>query len=188
MNTLVVSLQTYGARPGCAILSISAVPMDIYTGQLGNPFFCAINLDKSLEAGFHIEREAVNWWKEQDKDFYQVNHSGVLGPYEAIESLNEWVRGVFGDEPFFVYGNSMRFDFSILHEACMRLRLPYPFDYYWERDFKTLVNIADWSRKIRNSIPTSTLRDHPEDECIWQARVIYQIHAYANNLMAARSD
>lgn len=188
MNTLVVNLQIYGTRPGCAILSITAVPMDINSGVIGEAFFCPINLDKSVEAGFHIEREAVNWWKEQDGEFYRVNHSGVLGPYEALEAFNAWINHVFDGQPFTVYGNSMHLDFSILHEACKRLRLPYPFDYSWERDFSTLVHIAEWSRKIRNSIPTSNLKDHPADECIWLARVIYHIHAYANNLLPARSD
>ncbi len=182
MNALTISLQTYGTRPGCAILSISAVPFDLHTGIIGKHFFMPIDLDKSINLGFHIERQTIEWWQLQQKEFYEINHSGFLGPDQVLHTFNMWIEDTFKGQPFFVYGNSMRFDLGILQEAYNKLKIHYPFDYYWERDFRTLVHLADWSRKIRHSIPHEN-DPHPVSECVWQAKVIFHIIRHAEHAL-----
>lgn len=175
MNSVVINLQTYGIDPGCAILSIGAVQFDIKTGQTGAQFYKGINLDKSVMAGFRLEEKTIDWWRSQGTDAYMLAHAGRNSPTDVLMEFNNWLKKTFGEEPFYAYSNSARFGLGILHSAYQICGVEYPINSFYERDFRTLYSINDWTRKARMETPFEGMRHHPLNDCLHHIKVISKI-------------
>lgn len=171
-NHLVISLQTLGVEPGCTILSIGAVQFNIETGEVGPKFYKAIDKKQSLLCGFIEEQKTIDWWKEQSIDAYMLAHSGRNSPIAVLKAFSCWLSEVFGDQPFVTYGNSARFDLGILHAAYRLCGLQYPIDSHFERDYRTLTTLSEWTKRVRFSFPFEGLRHDPVCDAQHRAKII----------------
>jgi exodeoxyribonuclease VIII len=171
MNNLVINLATYGVTPGCVILSIGAVQFDPETGKEGAQFFRAIDVKKSLLMGFHQEEKTVDWWAGRSADAYLLAHSGTESPTTVLEKFTKWIQNTFEGQDIYVYGNS-RLHLGILHQAYRQCGLVYPFNSYFERDYRTLFTLNDWTRNVRWATPYEGLKHDPVCDCRHEAKVI----------------
>src|ERR1044072_6808668 len=62
---VIVDLETLGQVPGCAIISIGAVFMDLKRRQLGPEFYVVVNTNSCQLAGLHEDDETKAWGAEQ---------------------------------------------------------------------------------------------------------------------------
>jgi hypothetical protein len=129
-HRVMVDIETLVQAPGCAILSIGAVRFD--TMVLPNYFERSISLTSCGEAGLSVDVEMLEWWLDQDAEAQHVLTGG--DPLmDVLKDFADWVDGA--DE---IWANSPSFDCAILHAAYGVVGLETPWNYYDERDVRTV--------------------------------------------------
>lgn len=154
-----VDIETLGLEPGAAILSIGAV--EFTTDGLGDEFYREINLRSCQESGLEIDAGTLEWWFGQDDAVTDVLSGGdPLGL--VLNQFYEWYPG--GAE---VWANSPSFDCRHLEEAFDAVDLTEPWEYYEERDVRTLKSLPGAA-----NIPWDGDKHHALDDAKHQARFV----------------
>jgi len=155
MCNLMVDLETLGTRPGCAILSIAAVPFaspyDI------EPFYLKIKAESCTENGFHVDDATVAWWGKQNKAAYDEAFSGVIDIKSALYAFREYCR-VLPTSPV-IWGNGANFDNAILAEAYKIIGEKQPWKYVDDRCYRTLKALYPMVTYIQPKIKHNALQD-----------------------------
>jgi hypothetical protein len=78
MKDIMLDLETLGTKPGGIILSIGAAQFDLKKGLIDadNTFYENIQISDSVEKGFTITGETIEWWFKQD-DNARLRHDLV---------------------------------------------------------------------------------------------------------------
>lgn len=136
MNTKVMlDLETLGTRPGCKIVSISAVTFGINRNFQFDVF---IKIDS--QPLLHTEPATYNWWMKQDPVLmkFTLENPHAVPLTQALYMFSEWYRGLPGREKS-IWGNSAAFDCGILRAAYEYLGIDVPWDTHRaERCYRTL--------------------------------------------------
>jgi len=171
LGHLMLDLETMGARPGCAIVSIGAVEFDIDTGGFGRSFYERVDLQSCLDAGLFVEASTVYWWLQQDeKARKELCNPNRLDLHKALTKLGSFMLDL-GD--FQIWGNGASFDFGILEaavHACGYKKEPWNFRR--ERDVRTIVSIAP---QVKENYPFCGTQHNALDDCIHQVNYICAI-------------
>jgi DNA polymerase III epsilon subunit-like protein len=133
LRRTMVDIETLGLEPGAAIISIGAV--NFGPKRLGETFYASINLESSQEAGLQIDAGTLEWWLEQD----EAARDQLVGGEDLddiLESFRDWLLGT--DE---IWANSPSFDCELLEHAFQAVGLDVPWDFYEERDYRTLSQL-----------------------------------------------
>lgn len=123
-----VDIETLGTEPGSVILSIGAVKFG--DGE-NTEWHRSIDLESAVSYGLSIEGDTLNWWLDQP-NFEEVIKGG--DPLDKVLSDFVWFYGT-ADE---VWANSPSFDLRIMDAAFDAVNMEAPWDYWEERDFRTL--------------------------------------------------
>ena len=130
MTRVMVDIETLGTDPGAAIISIGAVKFD--SDGLGEEFYANVDLQSCQDIGLGVDADTLDWWLSQDSEVQDVLTGGNrIGP--ILRQLRDFLEDV--DE---IWANSPSFDCEILNAAYEALGWETPWDYYQERDFRTL--------------------------------------------------
>lgn len=132
-DRVMLDIETLGLEPGAVILSIGAVRFD--TDGLGSEFHGNIDLVSCEDAGLTVDADTLQWWLDQDGE---VQH--VLTGGEALEDVLEDFGGWYGDAEE-VWANSPSFDCRLLEAAYDAVGLESPWNFWSERDFRTLKEL-----------------------------------------------
>ncbi|WP_197425373.1 3'-5' exonuclease [Halobacterium sp. CBA1126] len=128
-----VDIETLGLEPGSAILSIGAV--EFTADGLGDEFHREISLKSCQAAGLEIDAGTLEWWLSQDDAVTGVlAGGGELGP--VLNAFYNWYPD--GAE---VWANSPSFDCRHLEAAFDAVGMTEPWEYYDERDVRTLKSL-----------------------------------------------
>jgi DNA polymerase III epsilon subunit-like protein len=130
-----LDIETLGLEPGCVILSIGAVAFDI--DGLGETFHRSINLESCADAGLEIDAETLEWWLDQD-DAVRGVLTGGEDLTAVLSEFTDWFLDLDADE---VWANSPTFDCRVLEHAYGAVGLDAPWQFYQERDFRTLKKL-----------------------------------------------
>lgn len=133
-DRVMVDIETLGLEPGAAVLSIGAVRFD--AGKLGETFQRSISLTSCQSNGLAIDAETLEWWLSQGDDAREQ----LVGGDELADVL-EAFAGWFGDADE-VWANSPSFDCAMLEAAYEQVGLETPWDFWQERDFRTLKSLS----------------------------------------------
>ncbi|MGZ8916266.1 MAG: 3'-5' exonuclease [Methylobacter sp.] len=170
MNDLMIDLETLSTRPDAAIISIGAAYFDIKTGEIGDTFYMPINLTDTPEFG-HISAETVKWWLKQNEEARNAitdadNYAEI--PY-ALNEFNKFLRP--GTK---LWSNGSSFDLVILRSAYARCGYKTPWNYWDERDTRTIVDIASRISGVNaaKSIPFSGDKHNALADAIHQATYV----------------
>jgi hypothetical protein len=147
MKDLMIDIETLGTKPGCVILSISAIWFDIETGGIGDQFDMHIDVNDAVEKGLTINLETVQWWMGQDVEArikVLCNDGCTLS--DVLLSFVEFFNKNKGNDVQ-IWGNSPSFDLAIMKSAFEKVKLPIPWKHYQERDVRTLVMFAPHIKK-----------------------------------------
>lgn len=153
---LMVDIETLSTRPDAAIISIAAVFFNVGTRQFATPTFYA-EVDHETLDGFHVDPQTVAWWAKQT----QPMPRGTTPLKTALEDLLTFVHG---NPPARVWANSPSFDLVVLKEACRKLDLSWPINFWQERDVRTVKDLA----RLPKTLPTH----NAIEDCISQIRTV----------------
>lgn len=146
MKDVMVDLETVGNRAGCGILSIGAVAFDPTTGVLGSEYYAVIKLASCEKFGLHSDPSTLAWWDKQSAEAQKVlkKAHATRGNKALDKSLMEFNKYLsqFGPKAVRVWGNGADFDNAILISCYAATGLTAGWDFWNNRCFRTLKNLA----------------------------------------------
>lgn len=169
---IVLDLETLGTGPGCVILQIGAVAIDLESDEApgeGEVFGTTISVGLSLVHGFMVDDATHGWWLEQDRDLAWSVMSGNTEPERALRDFGQWVEKVGGK---YVWGNGPDFDVSILRAYYEEFCIDWPFAYNAPRDVRTIVDLAKRQGFDPKSIPFEGNKHDGVDDALHEAKLI----------------
>lgn len=172
MRHIMVDLETLGTRSNSVIAVIAAVYFDPETGATADDFYRRINIKSCLDRGLEMDIKTLEWWflqsVEAQKEIFQPEDR--LNIHQAILELSEFVELA---SDVILWGNSARFDLGILENVYQRFNYSIPWNYWNERDVRTLVSFAPEVKK--NAIREGT-HHNALDDCYHQIKYCSEIY------------
>jgi len=142
-NILLIDYETLGQSPDTVILSLGAIVFDMddppsYQEVLDQGFYETFSVDEQVKDGRVIDKSTVDWWGQQGKEAAHVlkPSDDDISYKEMIPRLKEYIGDVRGVKTF---ARSASFDFSITNDIVRRLGQQLPWQWWNERDTRTLI-------------------------------------------------
>ena len=173
MKHIMIDIETMGTSADAVILSVSACYFEPSTGAIGDTFDKQINLKASLSAGRVIDASTLLWWMDQDdnarKQFSKNLKAGKMS--DVLKEFSGFIkRGCK------VWGNGASFDLTILSTAFARCKIKTPWDFWNERDVRTLVHLGqELGFDPKRDMPFTGVRHNALDDSIHQSKYVSAI-------------
>lgn len=170
-RAIMIDLETLGKRPGCIISSIGAVVFDPHSDWIGDTLHTHIDWADSELRGFKADVDTVKWWLKQDDAAASALVAGQDDASlvaSALDGLCNFIAGA-GNEPD-IWCNGASFDFPILAAYYDHFHWTLPWQYWQERDLRTLKGLNKGARIERAGVHHNAL-----DDAIHQARLVQHI-------------
>lgn len=113
MQHVMLDLETWGTRPGCALRSIGAVSFNLYSA-IGDEFYRNIDDDSCGEAGLIYEDSTIAWWKKQSPESVAALAVNPQPLKNVIADFHNWFRDQGGE---FIWSHGGNFDEPIWSAA-----------------------------------------------------------------------
>jgi len=150
-SRVMVDIETLSLSNDAAIVSIGAV--EFGPGALGLTFSKSVDRDSCVDAGLTVDEDTLEWWRGQgDEAREQLEGGDYLR--RSLEDFFEFVDGY--DE---VWANSPSFDLVILANAADAVGLSVPWEFYEERDFRTLKSLPQAPDADHDGVAHDALED-----------------------------
>lgn len=163
MNCIMIDCETMSTNHNAAIVSIGAVQFDMETGLVLKHFYVNIDLQSCIDRGLTLSASTIIWWMKQDKEAQNSLSNNPVHLDTALSWLDDWMDDCRAMECQ-IWANSPSFDCVILKNAFTVCGMPLPWNYWNERDCRTLVALApEIKKQIINNLPHDALHD-----CIYQ--------------------
>jgi len=154
---VMIDIETLGLEPGAAIVSIGAV--EFGPRAIGESFYESVSRESCEDAGLSVDEGTVDWWQDQPEEARKAIKGGNELEH-TLQVFTEWMTGV--DE---VWANSPAFDCELLIEAGKRVGVPMAWEYYQERDYRTLRELP-----VGGDVSQVGTEHHALDDAMTQAR------------------
>lgn len=137
MPNVMLDLEAMGTRPGSAIIAIGACTFK--SDGIGEEFYTKISLKSCMDYDFIIDPSTVMWWMQQsDKARAEFKgNEAQTNIYEALGKFKDWLP-----EKSKIWGNGSDFDNTLLAEAYQRTFQPVPWNFWDNRCYRTMKNLA----------------------------------------------
>lgn len=166
-----IDIETLDNKVSSAITSIAAIVFDIETGEIGEKFRVNVNAQSCLDLGMTVSYETLHWWLNTPEQVtvlksFTIDMKNIS---EALHLLTQFIQKHKPSE-LRVWGNSNRFDLGILAYAYQKCNKPHPWQFYLERDVRTLVDLAPKFKEEELSARPTT--HDPTEDTLAQIRYV----------------
>ena len=140
---VMLDLETLSTRPNAVILVIGAVKFtrkdNLQPLEKLDTFYKRITIHSCTKKGLRIDKNSLDWWKEQDKaiKYEAIDNPDRVSLEEALTEFKTW----FGNCEK-VWGNGDDFDCTILAKAYVRCNMEIPWKFWNTRDVRTLFDLG----------------------------------------------
>lgn len=139
MHHVMIDLETLGNKPDAPIAAIGAVFFDPSTANLGASFYTRVDFATDVSVGAKIDPETIKWWmKQSGAARAELCGDGSLTIQNALTALSCFLAR----DELQIWGNGASFDCVILRAAYVRTSLKTPWQYWNDRDVRTIVEIG----------------------------------------------
>jgi hypothetical protein len=175
-----IDIETMSTAPNAAIASIGACRFDLpgagIGDWIGDTFHVHVSLANCQRHGLAIDASTVLWWIGREEDAKEALFCGqhdAAPLVTALEALTHFIDSteINSNEPPTIWANGASFDLPILANAYRAVGLPLPWNYWDERDLRTLKSLAPEFR-----IEHAGIAHHALDDAVKQARMIQAIY------------
>jgi len=157
-DRVMIDLETLGREPGCVICSVGAAKFG--EREVGETFEASVDITSCQDFGLEIDAETLSWWLTQSSEA-RAQLVGGDGLADVLADLNRFIGDA--DE---LWANSPSFDLAILEAAFESCGVSAPWEFYEERDFRTLKNLA-----ISHGIEQEGIEHDAVDDAVHQATI-----------------
>ena len=162
-------LETLDNRASAAIASLGACLFDPRSDWIGSTLHMHIDLPSQRNYQRTLGADTVLWWLQQDDDARRALVAGQQAdPADLIVVLEAFEAFIPPDAEIWCNGGS--FDFAILGSAYDQFNWPRPWQFYNERDLRTLKGLNKGLRLDRQGTHHNAL-----DDAIHQSRLVQHI-------------
>jgi hypothetical protein len=178
MQNVMLDLETWGTRPGCAIRSVGAVMFDPHTTNIGDEFYANVDDASCLDLGLIKDESTVKWWAAQSQQAQDSLKEDPLPLDEVIKRFRTWVirsRGVF------VWSQGANFDEPIIQAAFTVTRMQAPWKFWDVRDTRTAYDMSGFDPR---TVRRAGTYHNAVDDARHQAICVQRAYAKNNGRMA----
>lgn len=145
-----VDLETLGNTPGCVVLSIGAVQFFPEGGNYAiapEGFYEVLNTADCKDRYLAEDPDTVAWWERQSEEAQRVRHLAADPKTSvplalALEKFNNYIGAIGGKRSVCIWGNGADFDNAILAVAYKMAGIAPAWEFWNNRCYRTLKNIA----------------------------------------------
>lgn len=140
---IILDLETLGNTPGCGIIAIGAVSLDLH-----HRFYEKISPASNRSYRLHTDKSTLAWWDRQSEEARNESFSGTKNLDVVLKEFSDWfvkLSPVYGDIE--VWGNGADFDLPILHVAYKEAALHCPIGVLSGRCYRTLKKLFPHIKK-----------------------------------------
>jgi len=163
---VMVDIETLGLDRDAAIVEIGAVQF-AEDGLIGETFYRSINPTSCQEAGLGLDADTLEWWLSDQPQLAPEVLAGGDDLGDALIAFVDWWRKI---NPHEVWANSPSFDCEALEFAGEQVGVPMPWEFYQERDLRTLDSLPHDVDIEQDGTEHTAL-----DDALYQARVASEI-------------
>lgn len=170
---LMIDIETLGTKSNSVILSIAAVNFDLETGTSASIFNRRIDIQSCLDFGLELDSKTLQWWLNKVPSRICVDaFAGTTPLANALVDFFAYCKNLRQDN-LEVWGNSARFDLGLIENAATKACMLLPWQYYNERDVRTLVSFAPNIKKETDFIGE---KHNPVHDCLHQIKYCSKIY------------
>lgn len=136
-DDVMLDLETLGTDPGCIILSVGAARFNPRKVGITDQFHVRLNVAQQVLHGAKPAQGTLDWWKKQSDDAKMVFLMRETPLPDALEMFNNFCGSAIK-----IWGNGPSFDVGLLKDLYLRIGMRWPFDYWAERDFRTVKDMT----------------------------------------------
>jgi hypothetical protein len=164
-----VDIETMGQRWDAPVVSVGAVFFDVATGEIGQTFYMAADIDNAFRFG-RANGSTVKWWMEQSDP---ARRSATAGTESLEKVLSEFAGFYRQNGKARVWGNGPSFDMTILEHAYWQVfAKAAPWAFWNVRDCRTMKDLGEGLYEIPKLQGTA---HNALDDAIHQARWVSEI-------------
>lgn len=134
---VMLDLETWGKKPGCAIRSIGAVAFDPFDWSVWHEFY----LNLSDEVG-ERDKSTVEWWSEQNAEAQAVFTDPALPRATTAYAVRNFVEFFKFYKGVYIWSHGAGFDVPIIEWAMDKLWVPVPWRFDNIRDTRTAYHMS----------------------------------------------
>jgi hypothetical protein len=167
MQHIMLDLETFGTKPGCALRSIGAVAFDL-DGTIGEEFYLNIDRQSCLDAGLTIDPDTLAWWERQSPE---AQAALLVDPHPlagVVAGFHAWFKQQGG---VFVWSHGGNFDEPIWCAAALAVGVRVPWKFWNARCTRTAYHLTDFDPR---SIPRQGTYHNARDDARYQARCVIE--------------
>lgn len=131
MNNIMLDIETMGTGSNAAIVAIGAVRFD--KNGISDKFDKVVNLTSSLFAGFDIDKETVDWWRNQGIKTQKRLLRRSVSISRVLSEFSDWIG-----KDAIVWGNGSDFDNVIVASAFKKFDMPVPWKFWNNRCYRSI--------------------------------------------------
>ncbi len=154
---IMVDLETMGATPGSAIVSLGAVAFDPVAGTLGEEFYRVIDLASCQRAGLSVDAGTIGWWLQQS----EAARAELVRPdAERLADVLGWFAAWWRrQQGQFIWGHGANFDEPLLAAAFRAAFVQVPWEYRDARCTRTLFALTGEKPNREQGVHHNALHD-----------------------------
>jgi len=135
-NHIVIDLETLDTARTAAFISIGAVRVNIFTGEILDEFYANIEMGQAKAYGSTSVR-TINWWKEQSKE---AREAVLSNPQDLPATMYDFACWINNNDR--VWGNGAIFDIGILEHYYESTNSGIPWKFWNVRDVRTIKEVG----------------------------------------------
>lgn len=175
MKDIMLDLETWGKKPGCAIRSIGAVQFDFATGEIGDKFYCNVHRFSCEGMGLTIDPETALWWEKQSQASRDALEDNPLTLAMALAGFHAFFLSTKGER---VWCQGATFDAPILEQAYIQIGAQVPWKYWNVRCTRTAYDLLGVNPK---EVKREGTHHNALDDCLHQIKCLMANREKAND-------
>lgn len=187
LNDAMIDLESMGVGNSPALIQISAVQFDMFTGETGETFNEVIDLKSSMDAGLNISPGTIKFWmtnttvSQEARELVMAETGDHTDGTNSLEDvLGRFSKWIEENDIQYVHGNGSASDNVWLrssYEAC-NIKAPFTFrDDMCYRTLRTFAKRLGWVEEIE----FEGIVHNGIDDAKHQIRVLKDILNFLNN-------
>jgi 3' exoribonuclease, RNase T-like len=179
MPHLMLDLETWGTRPGCAIRSIGAAMFDpAGEGPIGETFYRNISDRSNWIAGLFVDKDTAAWWAEQSEEAKSIF---AVDPRHLPSVAYDFHAWILCNNKFTIHPwcQGSGFDTAIWEAAATAVGQLVPWKFWNIRDTRTAYHLANLDDK---TIPRVGTAHNALDDVLHQIKCVQAAYKLLRNV------
>lgn len=160
---VMMDMETFGTRAGCALRSLGAVAFDPRGNGINSKFYANISLASCLQAGLTVDANTLAWWDEQSAEARAGLYRPSPQPLDKVAGeFHTWFVQQQGDV---IWSHGANFDEPLWQSAAAAVGRAPPWKFWNVRCTRTLFAAAKFDP---HGLPRLGTHHNALDDAIFQ--------------------